>query len=159
MTGKPTKPVLRVETEPVVVGGDVILECSSSSTSVPKVTELRLVYNLKENGRLALPQPTESSRFRIPAVTKARSGYRYTCVATEKNSLDNTLTGVQSDDSNEYILNPKCTLVKPRTLHLSYICVHTWHSCCLDNVDHNIFVDSQVVEATSCSKQMFWLWL
>ena len=75
-TGTPSKPVLNVLTDPVVVGSDVIVECKSSSTSVPVSSALKLTYNLKENGRLALQQPTPASRFKISSISKAKTGAR-----------------------------------------------------------------------------------
>ena len=81
LTGTPGKPILNVLTDPVAVGNDVIVECQSTSTSVPASSALKLVYNLKENGRLALQQPTTASRFKISSISKAKTGARSGLVA------------------------------------------------------------------------------
>lgn len=110
--GPPTKPTLTVETKPVVVGSDVTVLCRASSTSTPVTTELRLVYNLKENGVYALKTPNTSTRFKITGVTKAKKGTRYTCVAFEQNIGTSQLTGLQSADSDVYIMDPLCKLLR-----------------------------------------------
>ncbi|KAK7106149.1 hypothetical protein V1264_017439 [Littorina saxatilis] len=106
VAGAPTKPTLNVLTDPIIVGNDVIVECQSTSTSVPASSALKLAYNLKENGRLALPQPTTASRFKISSISKAKKGARYSCIAYEQNTLSNQLTGLQSTDSDVYIMDP-----------------------------------------------------
>nr|KAG5705535.1 hypothetical protein BaRGS_009188 [Batillaria attramentaria] len=119
-TGRPTKPQINILTNPVIVGKDVIVECRSTSTSAPANNPLKLAYNLKENGRLALRQPTTSSRFRIGSISKAKRGARYSCVATEQNTESGELTGLNSVDSDEYVMNPQyrlgnIELIPPRT--------------------------------------------
>ncbi|KAK7495372.1 hypothetical protein BaRGS_00013311 [Batillaria attramentaria] len=107
VAGRPTKPQINILTNPVIVGKDVIVECRSTSTSAPANNPLKLAYNLKENGRLALRQPTTSSRFRIGSISKAKRGARYSCVATEQNTESGELTGLNSVDSDEYVMNPQ----------------------------------------------------
>ncbi|XP_076438582.1 hemicentin-2-like [Babylonia areolata] len=103
----PSKPTIAVLTDTIIVGNDVVVECQSSSNSAPKVNDvLRLVYNLKENGRLALENPTQVSRFKISSITKAKKGFRYSCVAYEVNTQNNQLTGLASQDSEPYVMNP-----------------------------------------------------
>ena len=61
---------------PVIVGEDVILQCQSDSTSLPKTSVLQLGYNILKNGQPAFRRPTKTSSFIINGAPKTLRGER-----------------------------------------------------------------------------------
>ncbi|GFR94045.1 hemicentin-1 [Elysia marginata] len=81
------------------------MTCAATSTSQPPSSSLILVYVLKQNGNV-ITQPRTSS-FLIKGISAGNAGTRFQCAAYELNTVTNRLTGLESGDSEVYVLDPQ----------------------------------------------------